>query len=380
MRLSFLLLLPLMLFGLEGELRVHVKEKERYLVSEKIVLKLHIMSTGFSIMDVDVGADSNDDFIIIAPRSASYVLSENYKAKTWQSSVYEYELYPLRSGTLDVPGMRVRFSASSGYGQPKKSFDLQTDPLRLHVNAPKGIDGFVLSTSKLSLDVKYEPQPKQLHIGDAFSREVVVQAQNVPDLLLPSLSSKENPYFRTYRDEPVLTQKEGMAKRIEKEHYVAQKEGNVTFEVQRVYWYDVANDALHVNEIPALHIVVLAPPAQVDTKASYYFVFLLSGFATSIALLIYFWRFRHQSQDEKRLKALERACSGGSAVRIYNAYIRYRALSKNELNIDISNLSQAAAKGEKNIPCKKLMEAIYSQKVSLRKRRSGLVKSINPKS
>jgi hypothetical protein len=274
-----LLFLPLILFAIDGEVRLEIEKKERYLVSEKIIVKLHVMTTGFSINNIKVDSSSNKEFVVLAPQSASYVLSEEYKEQSWQSSVYEYAFYPLKSGNVKLKPLSVSFNASQGYGQPVASFSKQTTPIELEVQSPQGIKNFVLSTPSLKLDVVYEPELSSVFkVGDSFSRTIRQSAKNVPDLLLYPLKLATIEGLGVYESEAGLSQTSDIASRVDRVDIVMKKAGDYTLGAQTIYWYDSQNDTLHKEKIEAVSFRVIAPskPMEVKEERIDYKIILLS--------------------------------------------------------------------------------------------------------
>lgn len=297
MRISLLLLLPLFLFAMQGDVSVQIKPKARYLISEKILLQLDVKTTGFSVGDVRVDSSGLKDLIIVAPKSAAYVQSEEIDGESWQVAVYEYELYPLRGGEIFLAPFEVSFSGSMGYGQPKSTFIKSTGPFTLQVDSPDGIDGFVLSTPKLTFDVTYKPDPEALKVGEAFERTVTITAVDVPDLLLPSVAIEEQKMLRIYDDEPRLSMEQGKAKRVEHQTIITSHEGNITLPEQRLYWYDSVNGILHAEIIEAVDFEVSGgiKTATSEEEGSFWTLFVLLGvlllIAGSLTIMLYIIRY-----------------------------------------------------------------------------------------
>jgi len=297
MRISLLLLLPLFLFAMQGDVSVHIQPKARYFISEKIVLQLDVKTTGFSVSDVRIDTSDLKEFIIVAPQSAAYVQSEESDGETWQVAVYEYALYPLRGGEIHVAPIEVAFTGSMGYGQPKSAFVKKTEPLTLQVDSPKAISGFVLSTPELTLDVAYKPSPEKLKIGEAFERTVTITAVNVPDILLPSVAIERQKGVKVYDDEPILSLEHGKAKRIEHQTIIASQEGNITLPEQKLYWYDSLNNILHTETIEAVSFEVHGGTVSVeddegsDIKALWIWAGIFAVLAGIVILLLFIVRY-----------------------------------------------------------------------------------------
>lgn len=184
-----------------------------------------------------------------------------------------------------------------GYGQPKSAFTKRTESLTLQVDSPDGIDGFVLSTPKLTLDVAYKPNPESLKIGDAFERTVTITAADVPDLLLPSVPIEEQRSLRIYDDEPRLSMEQGTAKRVEHQTVIASQEGNMTLPEQKLYWYDSVNGILHAEIIEAVDFEVIggvktAVSEEEDSSKTLWVLFgVLLLIAGSLIILLYIIRY-----------------------------------------------------------------------------------------
>lgn len=288
MRINLLLLFPFLLFAMQGDVTVHIQPKERYFVSEKIVLQLDVKTTGFSVSDVRVDTSDLKDLIIVAPKSAAYVQSEETGGESWQVAVYEYELYPLRGGEIFLAPLEVSFSGSMGYGQPKQSFTKRSEPLTLQVDSPVGTDGFVLSTPKLTLDVEYKPDPEILKVGEAFERTVTIIAVDVPDLLLPSVAIEKQEVLKVYDDEPRLSLEQGKASRVEHQTIIASHEGNMTLPEQKLYWFDSVNGILHAETIEAVGFEVSGGSATMTDEQHKHSksLWIWSGIFVALAALV----------------------------------------------------------------------------------------------
>ncbi len=155
MRLLIFLILPFILYASKAMVSLDIDRSQEFFVSKKFIAVLKVKTTAFSISDLDVDFNNNRDFIVVSPSSAAYTASEEIGEETYQYSVYEYEFYPLKADGLSVEPFEVSFNVSSGYGQPKEHFTLQTSKKELYVSSPKGSNGFILATPKLSIKTTY---------------------------------------------------------------------------------------------------------------------------------------------------------------------------------------------------------------------------------
>jgi hypothetical protein len=264
----FLTALTLGLHAIEGAVSVSIVDKERYFISEEVRVKVDLKSTAFSIKDAKIGLVNSDDYIIQSPQSASSLETVDINGTDWQIVHYEYKLYALHAGKIEIPEMKITFAASMGYGQPEKSFTFTSEAVRFNVEAPKGIDAdtFVLSTtdysvkSTISVQVK-EANSTQIKVGDALTLSIIQEAKNIPDILLKPSYFKENPYFKIYSEEPLLHTKgegqESRATRRDAYTFIAAKEGNASIPSQTYLWWDPKGEVLHKEVTKAYHFVIL---------------------------------------------------------------------------------------------------------------------------
>lgn len=362
--LLFLLYLPVTVLAVQGEVELAITQESKLWIGQKIVASLTVKTDAYSISDLRVDTLGNDELIIIKPESAAYKESENIDDTQWQKTVFEYVIYPMRAGDITIKPFKVQFSASMGYGQPKKTFQLQTQAIPLQVAKPQGVKGnvFVLTTMEFSLQVSYKPDVEELKVGDAFERIISIRAVDVPDLLLQpvpvyqDLATNENVLFKAYRSEPVLSEqdKQGqkIATRVEQDTFVASHPGVVTLPAIAMYSWHPQQQKLSNIIIPAKTITIIANPVlnteseneqktikELSTddfsKKQYY---QLSGFVLAF-IIVMWWLYpklkkalklrkqTYQASEAAYFKALEQSCSTGAVQPIYADFYRWAAIA-----------------------------------------------------
>ena len=206
------------------------------------------------------------------PNSASYLGQERINGESWQMVHYDYEIYALKAGRVKIPSVLVSFTASMGYGQPKKEFELKSDALAFDVKVPEGVnkDQFVLVTDNFELNVQMKPEKEKLIVGDAVELSVIQKAQGVPDLLLTPITYDSDAYLRVYSKEPQLEKGQQGAYDVSRKDsltFVASMEGNVTVPAQEIVWYNPAGKKIHVETIPAMKYEIIPDPQiAIDAK------------------------------------------------------------------------------------------------------------------
>jgi len=313
MRILFILLFPIFLFGAKALVELDIDRAQEFFVSKKFIATLKVKTTAFSISDLDVNLEGNSDFVIIAPSSAAYTNSEEIGDEQYQYNVYEYELYPLKSGGLSLQPLKVSFNVSSGYGQPKEHFDLKTTQKELFVSSPKGINGFILATPKLSTKTRYSSYKKHYKVGDAITQSIDTTALDVPDVLIPKIVFPDVEGFKRYDDESKLTQEkknEGLiSKRLQSVTYVFMQEGNYTIPSQKIKWYNTLTSHIKTENTMAYSFEVIDDRVQaskdvIEKSTSYKKPLLIALSTMAFILLLIYGIIRFKRRKNKNRYAL----------------------------------------------------------------------------
>lgn len=295
--------LSVTLFAIEGKSKVYIKSNDTIYTSQKVTVSIELLTDAFSITDVKITFPASQKYMVQAPQSASYLGTEEMNGSAWQMVHYEYEVYALQAGKIEIPSVPISFTASMGYGQPKKEFALKSDALYVDVKAPKGVkqDQFVLVTDNYTLVSEIKPEKKQLIIGDAVELNIVQKAQNVPDILLRPIGYTSNTFLRVYTKEPELkSEMKGKydVSRTDRFTFVASGEGNVTVPSQETVWWNSVTEKIEVETIPEISFEILPDPQiAIDAKKAQQKQRLLYLTVTLILLLILYLLFASKVRD-----------------------------------------------------------------------------------
>lgn len=316
--LLLFLVFHLNLFAIEGKVKVFIPPQDEIYTSQKITVAVELLSSAFSITDARITFPTSDRYIVQAPNSASYLGQEEVDGESWQMVHYDYEIYALKAGETQIPSVEVSFTASMGYGQPKKEFQLQSEALSFDVMVPQGVsqDQFVLVTDNFKLTSEIKPKKKKLIVGDAVELDVTQKANGVPDLLLTPVNYRSNASLRVYDKEPLL--EEGLqgaydVSRTDSLTFVAVLEGNVTLPAQEIVWYNPKSKKIHVETIPAMKYEVLPDPQiAIDAKkaAQKLMLIYLGTVALVIVILYFIFASKIRKIKQERLRMYEQSEAG----------------------------------------------------------------------
>jgi len=313
------------------------------------------------VNDVKITFAESEKYLLQAPQSASYLGQEEVGEDMWQMLHYDYELYALESGKIEIPPIAISFTASMGYGQPKQAFEFQSKPLFFEAKTPKGVteDTFVLVTDTFLLQSTLTPHTNKIVVGDAVVLSVIQKANGVPDLLLMPTRYNTNAHVRVYSKEPLLQSSlkgDYDVSRTEQFTFVATLEGNVILPTQTKVWYNPQTQKVDIQKIPSLHFEILPnPQIAIDAQKSKAQKGLLYILVVVVFFGVLYLRFgsRIRTYNQKRktdyeqseiaqfkrlLKSLE---DGSEASFIYNTFYEWLfRVDKKMARENLAHLSQ----------------------------------------
>lgn len=250
------------LYAIQGKIELQVDTKEPLFVSQPFTVTLKVMSSGYSIRHLQIDYGEHEAFLIVAPKSAAY----NMREGEYNVVVYEYSLYPLQKGPHTIEPWHVTFESSMGYGHEPKRITAKTEPLHVDIASVNGYD-FILATPHLTLESNFLHVKKRYEVGDIIQRETLIQAEAVPDLLIPAIhTSLNDDAIQSYQSEPMLSQTHQKAllisKRVQKESFRLLKEGNFSIAGLEIPWYNVDTKKVEIAQTNPLFLHVTAGPSQ----------------------------------------------------------------------------------------------------------------------
>jgi len=298
------------LFAVQGNIKLFIKEHKTLYTSQKITVSVILMTDAFSISDARIDFPASPNYIVQEPKSAAFLNKEEIDGVDWQQVHYEYDVYALRAGKMEIPPMNISFAGSMGYGQEKKAFEFTSEVLSFQVEAPKGIKNnrFVLVTDKYTLESDHKPKKKTLIVGDAVELMVVQKAQGVPDILLTPIVYKNNSHLRVYDKEPLLKNAlpgDMGVSRTDSFTFVATAEGNVTIPSQETIWWNSTTKKVHTEKIPAFSFEIISDPQiAIDAKKTAQKQLLIYVALIFLVLVIFYIIFapkiRNYKEEHKR--------------------------------------------------------------------------------
>jgi hypothetical protein len=191
--------------------------------------------------------------------------SERIEGEAYAAQRKEYVIYPQRLERYSVPSLTVKIS----YARPGESpgeVTLISPPQEFEARVPeeaKGVDYFV-TTPQLRVQEEYDRSFEDLKVGDSFSRTVTMIADDSVGMLLPPLDFGVIEGLNAYPASPRMEDKSNRGvntgKRFESVTYVMEKEGDYKLPEIIIYWFDLQDEELKLEVLPAVEFSVAANP------------------------------------------------------------------------------------------------------------------------
>ncbi|WP_299923586.1 hypothetical protein [uncultured Pelagimonas sp.] len=276
--LAFLLLFfglmssPLWAQNTPGDPQITVTfDAQETLVGQPITVRVKILVPTWLTTPVSFSSLEQPSLLARLPSRATTPISERINGETWSGVSRRYMLYPLASGTFELPASDIVVS----YAQPG-----QSDPILFKTTLPKASfkatvpeEARLLSPLIIARDFALEQVIEggpTLAIGDAITRTVTAKIDGTTSILIPQLFEPiETEALRGYPKDPVVTESEdrdGLSgTRVETITYVALAGGDASLPEVSVDWYNLDSGKVETAELPGQDITVTgAPPPKQD--------------------------------------------------------------------------------------------------------------------
>ncbi len=185
-----------------------------------------------------------------------------------------YAIYPQQSGLLTIPAQT--FSATlAGHdpqsltpfsARPGQRVEVKSASIALQVKAiPDSYPAQAtwLPARHVSLQQQWTPALEDNPLpGAALTRTISLQADGLPDSLLPTITAPVSNAFKVYVDKPLLSRRYedyGMvSQREERQAFVFEQSGEYNLAAVRLAWWNTITDQLEYAELPPQRFTIKA--------------------------------------------------------------------------------------------------------------------------
>lgn len=203
--------------------------------------------------------------VVVVPRTSGGNFSERIDGETVSGVRRRYLVYPQRDGRFEVPALDVTATVADANAQPIK-VTVQTSPVSFSVRRPAATEGLSswVTTPSLQVTERYDPKPRDLKVGDSFSRAVRITADTTTSMMIPPLTFTAPEGIAVYQSAPELDDRsnrgQDTATREDGATYVAEREGSYELRAIEINWWDPTTDRIHTEKLAALKLEVAANP------------------------------------------------------------------------------------------------------------------------
>jgi len=239
-------------------------------VQEKIDYTISIFD-GVGIKGTEPNFAKSEDWIIRKLDNTKVSMVEKF-GKDYKKYEITYALFPQKSGKLKLPEINFTgyyyemdknpdrevdsmfgdwggFRLSGDY-RVKKPFVLRVNEQEISVkkiNRKNKSDWWIPAT-KIRLSSEWTDKTDDLKQGDAFTRRIILEAENLVDQQLPNLEFEKVDDVKQYQDKPIdesfVQENRIIGVRQFTNTYIANEAGEIEIPEIKLYWWNVKKDKL----------------------------------------------------------------------------------------------------------------------------------------
>lgn len=289
------------------------------------------------------------DRVIIQKIGRPIVGSEQFDGETQLTQLHEFHVFSQRTGSIEIPPFRVRYSARQDFTSKAEPHQNETPALQFASKRPPGTEslGLVVATKNLRAKQDWSPDRiDELTAGDVITRSVQQLASDTTAMILPTIPTTAIDGIRTYTDRPVVTDQtergEATATRTDTIKYQFERVGTYQIPDVTVRWWNTQSEQLVQQILPGKTITVAGSIATDDLAASasnlapstgevspwwiLIGTLVLSGLAFGGYMTWKRWQEHLQCEPTKTSRNLIAACDQNDAMSAYQLLQRWKLL------------------------------------------------------
>lgn len=254
-------------FAQEPGIRTALAAEGPFWMGERIVLSVELLSpTWFS------GASTFDlpevpGGILLQVADRPVVSSEEIDGVSYSVQRHAFALFLQREGTCTVPPIPAHFGVA-GVGAAKPTeVTLESEAFTAQIQRPPGAEGiaFLVSTTELTVQDRWDREPGEATVGDAFTRRIRRLAPDLPAMAFPPLPPLEVEGLAAYPEPPSVRDRtergEFTGEREDAVTYVCERAGEITLPALAITWWDTDDEVLRREVLEGVTFTV-APGAE----------------------------------------------------------------------------------------------------------------------
>jgi len=324
--------------NIQADVAISIQQAGNIWMGQQVTLDIDLKTTGFSFSDTTFNLPEVAGAFLMQIDTTTVKMTENIDGQSWQIIRYPLALFPQKPGLLEIPPITVRFSSAAGFDSDKETFEFQTRPLQLSIQAPPGIkEGtMVITTTAFKLEYDWQPdlqtETTAAKTGDAFTLTVKRSAGAISAMLLPQLPVFRVEGLAAYPQAPEVNDKTNRGdltgERSDSIIWVAEKPGDYNIPGIRFQWWDPVSRELKQQVVPGLKLEIKTALTDKSTsvnseQAGLRYIYFLAGLIAALLAWVLWQRFAKKlpgqttETEKSAFSALQQACSNNQPVQAY---------------------------------------------------------------
>jgi len=242
----------------QGELTLSSKvlNDDNHIVGQPFTIAIEVATNRWFSGGTSIENFSLADTVIL-PNESTINGNKRINGATWSSQIREIIIYPIHSGILQIPEIKVNISVNTEQYGVIEGF-AYTEKQAISITLPsalKNISHYVVSPQlTLDIDESFDEEIPYA-IGDAITQTITLIAKDTPAMMIPPVIFPKIEGVNIYQKPSQVFDKSNrgnlIGTRIESFTFIFEQPGSYQLEQQTIYWWDTQNKRLKELVIPA---------------------------------------------------------------------------------------------------------------------------------
>ncbi len=276
--LLFLWLFALVTHALAADpiARATLQSKDKLYVGQQVLIDVSVLVPNYFLQPPQFPIFDLPGTIVSLQDGQALNLNETIDGIAYSGIQRTYILVPQKDGDFTLPPAEITFGYAAEPGQTTQG-KASLPPFKFTVEAAPGGNGTADNTpgvvaAKVTVTQDISPDPKTLKAGDTLVRTIIVRAEGLRAMMIPTPDFAAPNGVRAYGQDPVLSEETdargqplaGVRKDVEQ--YLFSDAGQYDLPAVEISWFDPASARTESVSAPAVHVSVAeSPAAAADT-------------------------------------------------------------------------------------------------------------------
>ncbi|MFK7975945.1 MAG: hypothetical protein AB8C02_07395 [Halioglobus sp.] len=253
------------------EVNAFIEPANTIVARQNVKLIIETATSGWFTGGTHIAVPEVTGLLILQNEKFASNASERRKGDTWVIQRWTLDVYPLQSGTYQVPPMTLQVQLKTSEGIEVRGA-VTTPPIELAAGLPAPLKTAKhwVSAPEFTVNQSFDRSLDNLTVGDAIEQHIQFEASDVMAMMLPVYEPVAFDGLAIYAAEPVVknTRNRGQnsAVRSERISYIVEKTGQFTLPAQDFFWWNTRSQTLEVITLPAVTLIAGGAPVNADTN------------------------------------------------------------------------------------------------------------------